>query len=131
MLTAREMYGVVQTSNVIESRSIPHPARLDRESFMPSWKITQAQHGFARQARSASEKLPKFFAGMMAEKKWRTLSEEALRVSSAAWEWIRAFCARYKSMGHKLKVPWPISLLYIYNIYTIMRLLLKMFQVHN
>ena len=49
-------------------------------------------------------KLPKFFARMLAQKSWRTMSEESLSFSSAAWAWMREYVAKdFKSNGIKLK----------------------------
>ena len=103
-LLPRELQGLVQTSGQLEARKIPHPARLDKTSFLQQWKITKPDYNFKVSLDSGLVKLPKFFARMLAQKSWRTMSEESLSFSSAAWAWMREYVAKdFKSNGIKLK----------------------------
>ena len=91
-LRPREIFSLVQTSSALESRKIKHPAALDKESFMSRWATTSSHYSASAVFNSGSEKLPKFFSGILSNKRtWRALSEEAISTSAAAWHWIRLF----------------------------------------
>lgn len=110
-LLPRELQGLVQTSGVLESRKIPHAARLDKPAFLRSWKTTPSKFSFQKSLDSGLVKLPPFFAGLMSDKNWRSLSEEAISCSSAAWAWLRAYLDQgLKASNCKLQVPWSSSL---------------------
>ena len=93
-LQPRELQGLVQTSNALESRDIGHPARLTKDIFLKGWKTTTSDYNFKKSFDSGTVKLPEFFAQLMAPKKWRTLSEETLSFSSGAWAWARFYVFR-------------------------------------
>ena len=63
---------------------------------MESWKITPSDYSFKTSLDAGASRLPKFFARMLANKAWRTMSEEALSFSSAAWAWIREYLEKDK-----------------------------------
>ena len=105
-LLPRELQGLVQTGGQLESRGINHPARLTKEAFLESWKTTPSDYSFKTSLDSGAARLPKFFARMLANKAWRTMSGEALSFSSAAWAWIREYLEKdYKGQGFVLKDP--------------------------
>lgn len=106
-LRPRELQGLIQTSNALESRNILHPARLTRDAFMEQWKTTNADYNFKKSFDSGTVKLPEFFSRMLAPKKWRTLSEETLSVSSGAWAWVRQYVSKnLKEQGIVVKETW-------------------------
>jgi len=103
-LLPRELQGLVQTSGQREARQIPHPARLDKESFLERWKVTP--NNFKVSLDSGVVKLPKYLSRMLGRKSWRTISEEALGLSSSAWAWVREYISKdFKSKGSKLRDP--------------------------
>ena len=103
-LLPRELQGLVQTSGQLEARQIPHPARLDKESFLERWKVTPNNFNFKVSLDSGVVKLPKYFSRMLGKKSWRTISEEALSLSSSAWAWMREYISKdFKSKGIKLR----------------------------
>ena len=106
-LRPRELQGLIQTSNALESRNILHPARLTRDVFMEQWKTTKTDYNFKKSFDSGTVKLPEFFSRMMAPKKWRTLSEETLSFSSGAWAWVREYVSKnLKEQGVVVKETW-------------------------
>ena len=109
-LQPRELQGLVQTSNALESRDIGHPARLTKDIFLRGWKTTVSDYNFKKSFDSGTVKLPEFFAQLMAPKKWRTLSEETLSFSSGAWAWARFYVFRsLKDQGVSVGESWQIA----------------------
>ena len=103
-LLPRELQSLVYTSNQVEARSIPHPARLNKEAFLQQWKVTKPDYNFKLSFDSGVVKLPKYFSRMLAKKTWRTLNEESLAFSSSAWAWMRHYVSKdLKSNGIVLK----------------------------
>ena len=73
---------------------------------MQFWKTTSPDYSFKTSLDAGASQLPRFFARMLANKTWRTMNEEALSVSSAAWAWIREYLEKdYKGQGVVLKDP--------------------------
>ena len=109
-LLPRELQGLVQTSGQLEARQIPHPARLDKESFLERWKVTPNNFNFKVSLDSGVVKLPKYFSRMLGKKSWRTISEEALSLSSSARAWMREYISKdFKSKGIKLRDSQSLS----------------------
>ena len=74
---------------------------------MEQWKTTNADYNFKKSFDSGTVKLPEFFSRMLAPKKWRTLSEETLSVSSGAWAWVRQYVSKnLKEQGIVVKETW-------------------------
>ena len=92
-LGLREVQSLVESSGVLESRKICHPARLDRATFKSRWKGTKARNS-KRAFLSGLTKLSKRFSKMMARKSWDTMSEETLSRSSCAWAWMRFYISK-------------------------------------
>ena len=110
-LLPRELQGLVQTSGQLEARQIPHPARLDKESFLQRWKVTPSDFNFKVSLDSGVVKLPKYFSKIIDKKTWRTMNEEALSFSSAAWAWIREYISKdFKGKGIKLRDSHSVSI---------------------
>lgn len=84
---------VITNSMMFEGRGVPHPASLDKASFLRRWRrtsIKMLKHGFS----PSREKLPPWYSKMMGVKTWPSLSEGSLGRSAAAWQWMHLFHAK-------------------------------------
>ena len=83
---------VVAQSGVLESRGIPHPAKVDQRA----WTATGGKLGRAalllqrRGNRHNCQRhaLPKMWTNLLGPKTWGTCSEVASRTAVAAWQWL-------------------------------------------
>ena len=81
---------VVNTSDVIDSRFVGHPAAVNRYSFLDFFKKKKASEFDAKKLRLGNKhKLPKLFGCIMSSKgSWASVTEEDLIRSYAAWAWL-------------------------------------------
>lgn len=81
---------IITTSQELEKRGIPHPARLNKTSFLRRWKRTKALMS-NELFFSKHHKLPKEFSRIMGPKFWGSLGEDQLARGAAAFEWLRVY----------------------------------------
>ena len=82
---------ILQGSDVLERRGIPHPCALSKEDFLALWSRTRDDFKPRVDFKASRHKLPKEFSRILGEKTWPTLSEEQLTKSAAGWAWLRHY----------------------------------------
>ena len=75
-------------STVLEFRGVPHPARMERDDFVRNFKAARPVDSKSRY-HSSRHRLPAVQAHVMGKKTWPTVSEQWLRRSAAAWQWLQ------------------------------------------
>ena len=86
---------VVNTSDVIDSRYVGHPAAINRYSFFNCFKKTKSSVFSKKMMLSKKHKLPKLFGRIMSSKgSWTSVTEESLIRSYAAWAWFRHYTSQ-------------------------------------
>ena len=86
---------VVNTSDVIDSRYVGHPAAINRYSFFNYFKKTKSSVFSKKMMLSKKHKLPKLFGRIMSSKgSWTSVTEESLIRSYAAWAWFRHYTSQ-------------------------------------
>ena len=82
---------MLQGSDVLEKRGIPHPCALSKEDFLQLWGVTRDDFKPRVDFKASGHKLPKEFSRILGEKTWPTISEEHLTKSAAGWAWLRHY----------------------------------------
>jgi hypothetical protein len=77
------------TSNAIEARGIPHPAEINKATFEREFRSTKGALKTGRHY-AARHRLAKPWSRVMSRKTWSTVSEDSLRNSAAAFQWLNA-----------------------------------------
>ena len=75
-------------SKVLETRGVPHPARVRANDFVRNFKMTRPVDSKSRYW-SCRHRMPAVQAHVMGKKTWPTVSEQWLRRNAAAWEWLQ------------------------------------------
>ena len=96
---------VVNTSNILDSRHVGHPAAINRYSFFNFFKKTKSSEFGRKLMLSKRHKLPKMFGRIMSSKgRWTSVTEESLPRSYAAWACFRYYTSRsLQSQGIQVK----------------------------
>ena len=96
---------VVNTSNVLDSRHVGHPAAINRYSFFNFFKKTKSSEFGKKLMLSKRHKLPKMFGRIMSSKgRWTSVTEESLPRSYAAWACFRHYTScSLQSQGIQVK----------------------------
>ena len=90
-ITSARMQRTVIRSKKLESRGIPHPARVTKDEFIRNWGRKKKYVRNRKKHWSWTHKLPKKWARIMGKKIWNTTSEQTARVAAAAWAWLREY----------------------------------------
>ena len=81
---------VIENSDVLEARAIPHSCSVTHEAFLSQWHLTKPDF-HAKDFKASRHKLPKKYSKILASKTWSTISEEDLTRSAAGWAWLRYY----------------------------------------
>ena len=84
---------------VLESRKIPHAAKVTREHFVRHFRAMRATSGVKRHY-SAKHRMKEAWAYIMGARSWSAISEQASRRSIAAWQWYLEGYPRAKTLAH-------------------------------
>ena len=85
--TNSTIQSVIENSNVFESRSIRHPAKVKRAYFEKEfWNVSRKRQKLC--FRGCRHQLPAMYTQIVGDKTWNTLSEETFERASAAWSWL-------------------------------------------
>ena len=82
---------ILQGSEVLESRGIPHPCALSKEDFLTLWSSTRDDFKPRVDFNASRHRLPKEHSRILGGKTWPTVSEETLTRSAAGWAWLRRY----------------------------------------
>ena len=95
---------VCQFSEVLDKRGIVHPAALTREEFLDKWPDARDDFNCRQEFKSSSHSLPARYSEILTKKMWRTVSEDWLRTSYGAWQWMIQYCGqRLADQGVRLE----------------------------
>ena len=96
---------VVNTSDVIDSRYVGHPAAINRYSFFNFFKKAKPSEFHRKLMLSKKHKLPKLFGRILSSKgSWTSVTEQSLIASYAAWAWFRHYTSQsLQNQGVQLK----------------------------
>lgn len=96
---------VVNTSDVIDSRYVGHPAAINRYSFFNGFKKAKSSEFNKKMMLSKKHKLPKLFGRILSSKgSWTSVTEQSLIASYAAWAWFRHYTSQsLQNQGVQLK----------------------------
>lgn len=81
----------VISSQVLESRRIPHSVKVTKESFMAKWRHRSKLKNDRGRHDACKHRLPRAWSNIMSTKQWRTTNEATDRTSASAWRWLRQF----------------------------------------
>jgi len=81
---------VIENSDVLEARAIPHSCSVTKEAFLSQWHLTKPDFK-TTDFKASRHKLPKDYSKILASKTWSAISEEDLTRSAAGWAWLRYF----------------------------------------
>ena len=81
---------VIENSDVLEARAIPHSCSVTKEAFLSQWHLTRPDFK-TTDFKASRHKLPREYSKILASKTWSTISEEDLTKSAAGWAWLRYF----------------------------------------
>jgi len=87
--TAMHLQHVINRSQIIEHRGIPHNPAVTKEAFLKKWKTRKRFLDTAKVHRAASHKLPAHWSAIKGDKAWRTTSEVTGRCAASAWRWLQ------------------------------------------
>ena len=82
-----QIQDLCNSSDVLDDRGIPHPAKLSKEVWCSKYKRASGKYKKIPHY-SWKHKLNPEWSRVMGTKKWHTVSEETLRRSAAAWHWL-------------------------------------------
>ncbi|CAL1136356.1 unnamed protein product [Cladocopium goreaui] len=95
---------VCQFSEVLDKRGIVHPAAVTREEFLDKWPDARDDFNCRQEFKSSSHSLPARYSEILTKKMWRTVSEDWLRTSYGAWQWMIQYCGqRLADQGVRLE----------------------------
>ena len=106
-LSGPSIQNIVQMSQVLEKRNIPHPAAIDQETFMENWASTRATFKCNSEFRASLTKLSEEFSKILCKKTWPSVSEVALSKATGAWMWFQEYCGKgLAAQGVKIQAQW-------------------------
>eukprot|EP00435_Cladocopium_sp_Y103_P019001 s2135_g4.t1 len=82
---------VLQSSDALEKRNLPHPAALSKEQFMALWGFSRTDFKPRVDFKAQLHRLPKEYSRIYGQKTWSTVSEVQLIRSAAGWAWLRYY----------------------------------------
>lgn len=82
---------IVQGSDVLEKRNIPHPCAITQDKFLELWGSTVVDFKPRFDFKAGLHKLPREYSRILGQKTWATVSEEQLTKSAACWAWLRHY----------------------------------------
>ena len=87
------LQNIVNFSEILESRSVKHPAMVTKETFRQYYRGTKASQFKEKKMMVAKKhKLPKIFSKMLNPQiQWSSITESSLVRSAACWSWVRAY----------------------------------------
>ena len=98
--TNKSIQDVTRSSQVFESRGIPH-VKISRDEFVGDFRQGDTR-GRKCGFNSKTHKMPREWHQLMARKTWGTLSEESLQEGAAAWAWLQHWKDDRSSAGIKI-----------------------------
>ena len=92
-LSSRNTQDTILESRVLEQRSVPHPCRVDKSTWVSKFrKISSRYRRTKHNHKSSGHKLPAEWSRIMKPRKdWSTLTEETLQRATAAWVWMNTY----------------------------------------
>jgi len=90
--TSDHINDLINGSQALEVRGIPHPASVSRASFMAEFDQKKGQSR-RNKHKGSRGKLPRRWSTIMGPRRWTAISEDRIHSTTAAWMWLRHYYA--------------------------------------
>ena len=92
-LTASNVQSIVNSSGILEGRSLPHPAAIARDAFLEAWHTTRETFKAKQRCNPRAHRLPKRSCQTLkrGNRSWAAITEPSLVRPAAGWAWLRLY----------------------------------------